>query len=319
MFKYFIYSAGLCLLAFAACSTVKRSVAVPQVNEADTARLENALLWKISHPDVKEHSYVFGTIHIITDEAYFLPAGTEIAMDTADKFVFEIDMKEMMDLGAQISMITKAFMKDGTRLRDLLSTEDYTLVEKHFADIGLPMMMLDRIKPMFLTVFASTEMSPEDLSSGEMKSYEMEFFDFAERNNKGTGGLETMEFQLSVFDSIPYAAQAEMLVETIRAEEEQNDMFQKMIELYRAQDIEALYGAIGDEEMGAGEYEDLLVKDRNERWMTGMREYMQAGSTFFAVGAGHLGGPDGVIRLLRKEGFTVTPILYEEERPARKF
>jgi hypothetical protein len=152
-----------------------------------------------------------------------------------------------------------------------------------------------------------------------MKSYEMEFFDFAQEKEKETGGLETIEFQISVFDSIPYKAQAEMLVESIRAEEEQNDMFQQMIELYQSQDIEALYSAIGDEEIGAGDYEDILVKNRNQRWMAGMREYMQEGPTFFAVGAGHLGGPYGVIRLLRKEGFVVTPVIETDTRQTRKF
>ena len=285
----------------------------------DTTRLANALLWKISHPDLKHDSYLYGTIHIITDEDYFLPAGTEIAMEKTDKFVFEIDMKEMMDLGAQISMITKAFMKNGTRLSDLISDDDYAMVEKHFEDIGLPMMMLDRIKPMFLTVFASSDISPGDISSGDMKSYEMEFFEFAKENEKETGGLETIEFQLSVFDSIPYVAQAEMLVESIRAEDEQNDIFQQMIELYRSQDVEALYNAIGDEETGTGEYEDILVRNRNQRWMAGMHEFMKTGPTFFAVGAGHLGGPNGVIRLLRKEGFVVAPVLEQGGRQVRKF
>jgi uncharacterized protein YbaP (TraB family) len=319
MFRPLFFILILGILAWTACGTAKHAGSKQVTASADTARLENALLWKVTHPEMKEPSYVFGTIHIIGDEEYFLPAGTEIALEKADRIVFEIDMKEMMDLGTQISMITKAFMKNETRLGDLISDEDYEMVEKHFADLGLPMMLLDRIKPMFLTVFASSEMSPDDISSGEMKSYEMEFFDFAQENEKETGGLETIDFQLSVFDSIPYKAQAEMLVESIRAEEEQTDLFQQMVDLYRNQDIEALYMAIGDEEMGAGEYEDLLVRNRNQRWMSGMREFMSAGSVFFAVGAGHLGGPNGVIRLLRKEGFVVAPIIQEENRPVRKY
>ncbi len=320
MIKHIFYSLSLCLIVFTACSTAKKAAQEEaHVTASDTSKLEKALLWKVSHPDFKNDSYVFGTIHIITNEDYFLPSGTDIAMERADKFVFEIDMKEMMDVGAQMAMITKAFMKNGTRLGDLISDEDYKMVEAHFSDLGLPMMMVDRIKPMFLTIFASSEISPGDLSTGEMKSYEMEFFEFAEANEKTTGGLETIEFQISVFDSIPYAAQAEMLIESIRSEEEQSGVFQQMIELYQSQDIDALYSVIGDEETGAGDYEDILVKDRNERWMSGMREYMKTGPTFFAVGAGHLGGPHGVIRLLRKDGFVVTPVIETDTRSTRKF
>jgi uncharacterized protein len=289
------------------------------VATGDSTRLENSLLWRITHPDFAGDSYLFGTIHIITPEEYFLPAGTEGALEKADRVVFEIDMREMMDLGAQLSMIMKAFMKDGIRLRDLVSAEDYKLIEKHFAGIGLPMVLLERIKPMFLTVFASQEISPGDLSSGDMKSYEMEFYDFAVKHQKPTGGLETIDFQLSMFDSIPYTAQAQMLVESIRAEEEQNDLFQQMIELYRQQDIEALYLAIGEDSEGAGAYEDILVTHRNKRWIAGMQTYMREGSVFFAVGAGHLGGPHGVIRLLRAAGYQVTPVTSDDVRPLRKF
>lgn len=307
MLKFIAFAIGLCLNLSVAYGNIWPAQCLAEHLSIDTARLDNALLWRVSHPDDKDDSYVFGTIHIISDEAYFLPEGTEQAMNNSDKIVFEIDMKEMSDMGAQMALLSKAFMNNGTRLKDLMTAEDYALVKSHFEEIGLPMMMMDRIKPMFLTVFASSDVSPTDLSTGEMKSYEMEFFDFAEEHQKETGGLETIEFQLSVFDSIPYKAQAEMLVESIRGDEEQTDLFDKMIELYQAQDIEALYSTIGDEESGAGEYEDILIKNRNERWMEGMGNFMKEGPTFFAVGAGHLGGPNGVIRLLRNEGYTVTP------------
>src|SRR5690606_6791076 len=118
-------------------------------------------------PDISEASYLFGTIHLIDADAYFLPAGTEAAMQRAEKFVFEIDMAEMMDLGAQLALLTKAFMPEGKRLKDLISAEDYALVEEHFREMGIPMILLDRIKPLFLTVVASPVIDPGSLSSGD--------------------------------------------------------------------------------------------------------------------------------------------------------
>jgi len=308
--KYVFYLFCLCVVSFTACTGPKQTVAT------DT-RLENSLLWKLSHKRIKKDSYLFGTIHFIDKESYFLPPGTEEAMEDSDQFVFEIDMKEMTSIGAQLSLITKAFMKNGVRLSDLVSAEDYKLVEQHVSEAGMPMTILDRVKPMFLMMFTSMEFSPADVSSGDMLTYEMEIYEIAKDLDKETGGLETLEFQISMFDSIPYAVQAEMLMESIRAEEDQSDMFAQMVELYTTQDIEALYEATGDEEMGVGEYEDLLLNNRNRRWIEGITEYMKEGSTFFAVGAGHLGGPHGVIRLLRKEGFTVTPVIIDAHRPSR--
>jgi len=309
------------LFAILACGVSRTIGPVVSDTGQDSTRLENALLWRISRADIASESYLFGTIHIIGADQYFLPAGTDYVMEMADRFVFEIDMADMMDLGAQFTLLTKAFMTDGTRIKDLVSAEDYNIIEAHFAGMGLPMMLLDRIKPLFLTVFASPEVDPQSLSSGEMTSYEMEFFEYARSHDKKTGGLETMEFQLSVFDSIPYPAQAEMLVESLRSVEGENDVFQDMIDLYLAQDIESLYAAIGDDTTGAGPYEDVLVKNRNRRWIGGIETYMQEGSVFFAVCAGHLAGSDGVIRLLRDAGFTVTPVLQmaESSREIKRF
>lgn len=331
MIRRFLILTGFCLHALLSVAARDVAVEFQWVHPAsalaceysdisvDTSRLENALLWKVTHPGLRSTSYLFGTIHIIAQEDYFLPAGTESALAGVERIVFEIDMKEMSDLGAMMSIMMKAFMANGIRLRDLISAEDYRLVETHFKDIGLPMFMLDRIKPMFLSVFANSEIGPDALQSGEMTSYEMEFYDYALEHNLSTGGLETIDFQISVFDSIPYAVQAEMLVESIRAGEDTDDMLLQLTAAYKAQDIEALYAMIHHETTGMGDYSDVLVGNRNARWISGIREYMKEGNMFFAVGAGHLGGAQGVIRLLRAEGFTVTPVSGQDDRQIKKF
>ena len=85
--------------------------------------LESALLWEVSGDSIFT-SYVFGTIHLIPSEDYFLPEATEEAIDVSERVVFEIDMAEMMDMGAQMALLTKAFMNDGKTLKDLVSEED---------------------------------------------------------------------------------------------------------------------------------------------------------------------------------------------------
>ena len=283
--------------------------------------LTKALLWQITGDSINT-SYLFGTIHLIPEEDYFLPVGTEEAFALADLIVFEIDMNEMTDIGAQMGLLMKAMMPDGQRLRDLISEEDYALVKAHFDEMGLPLVMLERIKPMFLSVFASGDISMDDLSSGSSLSYEMEFFDLANAQEKEVGGLETMAFQISVFDSIPYEVQAEMLVESIRSQDDSSEQFQEMIDTYRSQDIEKLHAMLTSGEEDLGGYEDLLVTNRNKNWIGLMSPMMKEGSVFFAVGAGHLGGYNGVVRLLQRAGYEVTPILGELDttsRPKKRF
>lgn len=269
---------------------------------------ENSLLWKISGKDLPTPSYLYGTIHIIGKDDFFLTDSTRAFIDRSEMVTFEINMEDMMNLPAQIGLMMKSFMDDGKSLRDLISEEDYTLVKEHFDKMGLPLFLFERMKPMFLTVFAGMDMSPDAMSSGEMLSYEMEIMDIAKQQKKKMGGLETAEYQMSMFDSIPYEDQAKMLVESIKSTEAGSDQLEEMIQLYKNQDINGMVTMMREDEEGVGNYEDLLLVTRNKNWIPVMGEMMAAQPTFFAVGAGHLGGEYGVVALLRKEGYTVEPI-----------
>jgi uncharacterized protein YbaP (TraB family) len=272
--------------------------------------LEDALLWKISKKGMQHDSYLYGTIHIINSEDYFLPKGTLSAMDASSKMMFEIDMTEMSDPAKQMGMLNKAFMSDGKTLGDLLSDEDYAIVEAHFKDQGLPLFMLERIKPMFLSVFAmgGDGIDMGGLQDGSIKSYEMEFMEIAQQQDKPVGGLETIDYQISVFDSIPYDEQAKMLVEMIQESDSGSEQFDDMVKMYRSQDINTMAGSLQDEKSGMGDYEDILLRKRNENWIPVMGKEMAAQPTFFAVGAAHLGGRYGVIPLLRQAGYSLTPV-----------
>lgn len=304
-----------CLIAFFAFL----SIAIPQEAVADSSivakeqvaqdSVMRSLLWKVSGNGLDKPSYVFGTIHLIPSEDYFVPDGMEEAILSSESVVFEIDIAELTDLESQLSIMMKAFMQDGTSLQDLLNEEDYVLVKEHFESMGIPFFLFDRLKPMFLSSFIAEDLGPDALNSGEMKSYEMEIYAIAEENSLETAGLETVEFQLSIFDSIPYKDQANMLVESIRSIESGDSSYQELIEIYKQQDIEVLYRSIAAESPELGDYGNLLISDRNKHWISTMKEIMQSGPAFFAVGAGHLGGKEGVIQLLRKEGYSVEPVV----------
>jgi len=298
-------------ITFTSCKTTKETTS-QVIKSQEYKPLTNSLLWKIEGNGLTEPSYLFGTIHLIDAKEYFLPKGTLAAIDNTKKMVFEIDMNEMSDMSNIMGIMNKAFMKDGKTLKDLISEEDYKLVDDHFSKLGMPLMMLERMKPMFLTVFASGDMDPAGLQNGNMKSYEMEFMDIAKSSNKPMAGLETIEFQMSVFDSIPYDAQAEMLVETIKNGDQGSNEMKEMVDMYKAQDINAMISMITDEGEQLSEYEDVLLSKRNKAWISGMRTMMTEMPTFFAVGAGHLAGEQGVINLLTKEGYKLSPISHKK-------
>ena len=268
---------------------------------------EASLLWEVSGNGLSTTSYVYGTIHLIPRKDFFITEASQKALEASEKVVFEIDLEKMTDLSAMLPMMMQAFMKKDTTLRDLLAPEEYQLVKRHFQQLGLPMFLLDRIKPMFLSALDPQTMS--GTPGEEVTSYEMEFMSIANKSGKPIEGLETAAFQMSMFDSIPYRVQAKMLLDGLRATDtqaqEDTSSFDVMVEMYKKQDIEGMQQLMkGDPELIA--YENLLLINRNRNWIPVMQKMMGQSTCFFAVGAGHLGGPQGILQLLREAGFTVT-------------
>lgn len=288
-------------VALVGCHSSQKAVYSPE----QIVPSEKSLLWKISGNGLKKPSYLLGTIHLIPKDKFELSEATYDALAEARRVTFEIDMKEMTNLSAQFSLLTKAFMNGGKTLKDLLPAEDYAFVKQKLDARGMPATMLERMKPMFLsTMFTSDEESPS-VNTANMTSVEMELYRQVKRRKLESAGLETASYQMAIFDSIPYETQAKMLVETLRNTEGSSHEFDDMIRMYLDQDINAMEAMMSGDDSGIGDYQDILLRNRNRNWIPVMGRMMREKSTLFAVGAGHLGGQSGVIALLRQEGYRV--------------
>jgi uncharacterized protein len=269
-----------------------------------------SLLWKIEGNGAKQASYLFGTIHVIPKDELKLRPQVDEALKKSKFIVFEIDIKDMTNIKAQFSLLSKAFMKDGATLRDLLSPEDYAYVRTYMDESGLPLKMVERMKPLFISSLVG-QGKDESGNQTATSSVEMVLWKKAKKLQIQSSGLETTDFQISLFDKIPYKQQAEMLVESLRATskntEPGNEMSQ-LVSIYNAEDIQAMHDMMEDEGMGMKGFEDILLYDRNANWVQPMTDIVRNQPAFFAVGAGHLGGAKGVIALLRKAGFKVEPL-----------
>ncbi|MBK7230935.1 MAG: TraB/GumN family protein [Saprospiraceae bacterium] len=270
--------------------------------------LASSLLWKISGQDIAEPSYLFGTIHIIPAEDYFLPKGTVESFKNSKTLFMELDLSGAGDFENMLPIMDKIFMENDTTLADLLTPEEYMTVSEYMEQMGLPMMFFEKMKPMFLSAMASPEMNPANLQNGSVKSYEMEFAEMAKSQNKNLKGLETVEFQLSLFDQIPYATQAKLMVDAFKATDKQTGELDKLVEIYKSQNLNLLQSAIEEGDDGLRPYMAILLNNRNRSWIPVMQKNMAQGSCFFAVGAGHLGGPNGIIKLLKELNYKVEPI-----------
>ncbi len=298
-------------LLLVSCKGPKAATKAPEA-------LPHALLWKIEMAD-QPPSYLFGTIHMIPKEDYFLPSGLDEAFDKSKHVVFEIDLDEMSGMESLMGMLSNLMMKDGTTLEQLLTPDEYKEVTAYFDKMGIPMFLLGKVKPMFLSMLAEVNMDPAQMQSDEMVSYEMNLYDRAQKSKKDVGGLETMAYQISLFDSIPYKDQAKMLVDAVRGTNADTDSYDQTVELYKQQNIEAMIDMVDESQSGENNnYENVLINNRNKNWIPIMSKMMKDGPVFFAVGAGHLAGEHGVLSLLKQQGYKVTPVsVYKATAPKK--
>ncbi len=267
----------------------------------------NALLWKIEGEKLTQPSYLFGTIHLIDSANYFLPNGLENAIDASKEVVFEVDMRELEDDPfAMFDMVPNLMMENDTFLNTLLTREDYQIIEDKLRTKRFPLMMFENTKPMFLTFVIELDFMPGALKNETYFSYEKELSKLAEEKNISVSSLETVEYQINLFDSIPYKAQAEILVKTI-LEGDNPSHLNAIIELYKKQNIQELYKMIKKDKL-TSKYEKYLFTNRNKNWIPIIEDKISKQPTVFAVGAGHLCGKKGVINLLRNKGYSLTPV-----------
>jgi uncharacterized protein YbaP (TraB family) len=159
------------------------------------------------------------------------------------------------------------------------------------------------MKPFTLLSLLYTKILP----CPKPESYEQRLLEMAKNRKMEVLGLEKLEDQFDVFDQIPDTAEVSMIMEMIDNYESQRTEFEKMVRLYNNKDLNGLATMINGSPEMAG-FEDLLLINRNRNWIPIMEKAMAAQPTFFAVGAGHLPGENGVIDLLRKSGYTITPV-----------
>lgn len=265
--------------------------------------LQNTLLWKISGKGLRKPSYLFGTMHILCAGDANLSDSMKSVIKNCDEVYFEIDISDMKGMMNSMQYMR---MNDNKKLSDILDSNDYKKLKNYFTKHSpmLPFSMLERFKPLFI----SSMIEEEDLDCKATNGMEMIIMQEARTQNKKFNGLETAEFQAGLFDSIPYEKQAQSLMNYIDSSEEYKKMTDTLAMAYKQQDMKKIDELSSKDDPSMNEYMDLLLYGRNRKWITIMKEILQQKSYLFAVGAGHLPGEKGVINLLRKSGYIVSPV-----------
>ncbi|MFK7970307.1 MAG: TraB/GumN family protein [Bacteroidia bacterium] len=320
-------------------------------NAQGTAELEykplpKSLLWEITGKGLRKPSYLYGTIHLIPKDSFFITDATKERMSEADELVLEVPIGDM-GLGEVFSMMKYMNMPAGQSLKTVLSPKDYAYLDSFLTALpgsgggggllstSLSIEGINRIQPSMAmqqisSAYCKTEdeetpdrpldesMMPEDgeditsslmgMSMGDNVVYELYFTDIFKESDRPVSGLETAKEQMKVLSSVPVEEQAASLMQAVRNPESLCGEMGDLVALYRSQDIQQMVDMSSEDEM-MGDHLDNFLNKRNANWIPQIEEKVLAGDCIFiAVGAAHLAGPEGVIHLLRKAGYTLKPL-----------
>lgn len=265
------------------------------------AQNENSLLWKIEGDNIQT-SYIFGTIHMLPQKDFLMPQKAKDAFASSDELYLELDMDSPETMQ---EMMKQMMIESDDALSNHVDSTEYKLLDGYLKEnVGLGFAQFNRFKPLYMS---STIMS--SFVGKQVASYEITFVSMAKDAKKELKGLETVEDQMSIFDSIPYEEQLDELVEMLKDPKDTQELYGKMVEKYKSENINDLFDYMDDFFDNDQEMINKLLYDRNENWVKKIPEISKDKKILYAVGAGHLGGKKGVIQLLKDKGFKVTPVL----------
>ena len=255
-------------------------------------------------------------MHLLCGDDIVLSDSLKTAIKNSDNVYLELEMDNLFEMMGAMQHMS---MKGDTTLADLLTKQQYEKIKKYFEENSsmIPFSMLETFKPMLAASLIAEQQSKTTCDN--MVAMESLIMEEAKDADKKIKGLETMNYQLSIFDKIPYKLQAKQLYEMVTKTRDTTESHElaELTNAYRNQQLDKLGEMTMREDMGMKNFTDLLLYTRNANWAKKLQELMSGKSLVVAVGAGHLPGKRGVINLLRQAGYKVEPVRNEMVKKAK--
>lgn len=258
--------------------------------------------WRLSGPNIRGVSYLLGTMHLkpLAPKSQW-PAPYANYIDLCKVFATEFPMNEVKaGLLGEFSLLP-----DNQSLTDLLTEKQLKKLEKNLLkSLGLPIRSLLRMKPLLVVNLISERL----LADANPISMDKDLWQVAEAKGKILKGVETFEEQLHILERIPIKYQLKNLLSIAKDIGKYKRQLLHLSEIYDAGDMQQLYKV---SKKGIGPIRKFMLTDRNQVMADRIMTIASEASLFCAIGAGHLAGKKGVLRLLKQQGLTIKPIIFK--------
>ncbi len=272
------------------------------------------LLWKVEGNGAKDASYLFGTHHIAPITLLETTPGLTDALNGAETVYGEIDMQTAADpVKTQQLMMQLAMAPSDSTMTKLMTQQQLDSVNavlSKYTQGAVTIEQMDMMKPALLSTqlgVMQTMTAFPDYTGQEQLDNTIQVK--ARELGKPVKGFETLEFQTEMLLGEPITEQIADLMHTVRKDNIAVKKAQELAMAYLLGNLESLQALIFDPEVGMDEKSaEKLLYSRNADWVKQLIPAMADNKLFVAVGCGHLVGEKGLIEMLRKAGYTVTPV-----------
>jgi uncharacterized protein YbaP (TraB family) len=296
-------------LVLAALAAVYAQAQQPAAAQ-QSALARRFLMWKVSSPTAAV--YLVGSIHVGDNSMYPLPAGVESAFAASKVLAVEINIKNV-DQSKALQMVQEYGTYAGSdTLSQHISRETSDALDDYCSKHGLPRAALEKFKPWLVAITIIT-IAAREAGEDSALGIDMHFLN-AIKEPQRIGELETAEFQLSIFANATEEEQQGLLADELKHVDKLKDVMRKIQDAYMSGDGERLQKLMDEENTGPKSLTKKLLDDRNVG-MAGKVEGFLKGKDqiFVVVGAAHLVGDKGVIKLLRDKGYRVEQVVLDSK------
>ncbi len=287
-------------------------------NKAAETANGDAILWRIEAGSGRAASYLFGTIHLTDERVAKLNDAVKSALDQVDTVALEIvgvGNKQAMlaAIGQRPDLLV---LPDGSSLWDLLEPDQRDTVANELVGLGMPRDQAARLKPWLPALMLSLSACEAQRGQAGHPVLDLAVESYAKQRGIRLVGLETPVEQFEAMSSMPLASQALFLADAVKMRGQVDDLNETLIQLYLTRRITWFFPfaqTMGGETNAARRaaeagFMEALVDKRNVKMAERVAPLLEAGNALIAVGSLHLPGETGLVALLRKQGFEVTPV-----------
>ncbi|HSN57317.1 MAG TPA: TraB/GumN family protein [Candidatus Sulfomarinibacteraceae bacterium] len=265
---------------------------------------DRSFLWRVRSDTATV--WLLGSIHFMKADASPLSPAVEQAFTSSSVVVFEADLGDLQR--AAVGMIAAGGLEDGTKLEEVVPAPLYRKVVGRLEELGMGAATVGSMRPwMAALTLTSLELSRAGYLGDQ--GIDATLYERAGRAGKERRGLETAEYQVSLFASLSDEEGLDFLRYTLEELDSVIPMVDEIVAAWRAGETERLEALLAE---GFDEHPELyrrFVTDRNRRWLPGIEALLRdGGGGLVVVGSLHLVGPEGLVALLEAEGYEVTQL-----------